>query len=287
MLSDGQVHWLAGRGELKRDRAGEPLRFIGVNFDVTERKQTEMALRTSEARLRAIVSAVPDVLLVLDEDGCYVEILTAQRHLLYTDPAALKGKRMSEVLPAMVVQQALDAIRQTLRSHEPQSFEYELSIARVGKRVFEARTAPLDAPFTTKPAVVLLARDITIHRLTEQSLRQAQKMEAVGQLTGGVAHDLLAIILGNLELLAETLAQPNLLDLVQRALDAVERGTALVHHLLAFGRRQPLQAKPASKPEHGGSQDERFAAARLGRDHPAGDHSGRGPVLDNDRPQRV
>ena len=72
-------------------------------------------------------------------------------------------------------------------------------------------------------------------------------MEAIGHLTGGVAHDfnnLLAIILGNLELLAEVLDRPELQDLVQRSLDAAERGVTLIQRLLAFARRQPLQAQP-------------------------------------------
>lgn len=217
--------------------------------DITERKRSEAALRESAARLRAIVHAVPDVLLVLDADGRYLEILTAQPELLYSDHATLKGRLIGDVLPEEVAQRTLTAIDRTLRTSRIQSFEYELAINKIGKRYFEARTAPLDGLLMGRPAVVLLARDVTQHRLTEDSLRQAQKMEALGQLTGGVAHDfnnLLAIMQGNLELLAEALDQPEYRDLAQRALGAVERGATLIGQLLAFGRRQPLQAKPVS-----------------------------------------
>ncbi len=215
--------------------------------EITERKAVEEALRESEARLRAIVNAVPDILLVLDEDGRYAEILTAQSPLLYTEPAALKGKLMSEVLPAELAQRLLNSIRQTLHTRQTQSVEYELQIRKAGKRYFEARIAFLEVPMLDKPAVILLAHDITQRRLTEDNLQQAQKMEAIGHLTGGVAHDfnnLLAIILGNLELLAEVPDRPELQDLVQRSLGAAERGVTLVRRLLAFARRQSLQAQP-------------------------------------------
>lgn len=217
--------------------------------DITERKRSEAALRESAARLRAIIHAVPDVLLVLDQDGRYLEILTPQLELLHTDPATLKDRLLGEVLPEPVARKTVAAIQQTLRTRQIQNFEYELPFRKMGKHYFEARVAPLDSLLLGRPAVVLLARDVTQHRLTEDSLRHAQKMEALGQLTGGVAHDfnnLLAIIQGNLELLIERLDQAELQDLAQRALGAVERGSALIRQLLAFGRRQPLQAKPVN-----------------------------------------
>ncbi|MBL8251105.1 MAG: PAS domain S-box protein, partial [Candidatus Competibacter sp.] len=225
---------------------GKRLGAVFFMRDITERRRNEKALQESASRLRAIINAVPDLLLVLDQDGRYLEILS-QPQLLYTDPAALKGRMIGEILPPEDAKRALDVIRQTLADRQPQSFEYELKTRKAGKRNFEVRTAPLDGLLLGKPAVVLLARDITQHRLTESSLRHAQKMEAVGQLTGGVAHDfnnLLAVILGNLELLAEALTDSSLSDLVQRALGAVERGTTLIRRLLTFSRQQPLQPVP-------------------------------------------
>lgn len=221
-----------------------------LRHEIIERKRVEAALREREARVRAIANAVPDVLIMLDEDGRYVDIITSQRHLLYADPNFLKGKLVSEVLPADLATRFLDLVRQTLVTRQTQVVEYELYIGKVGKRWFEARAAPIDSLGAAKPAVIIVARDITQRKVDEEQLRQAQKMEAVGQLTGGVAHDfnnLLAITLGNLELLDEQLAgQPQLRDLVQRALDAAERGATLTQRLLAFSRRQPLQPEPTN-----------------------------------------
>jgi len=96
----------------------------------------------------------------------------------------------------------------------------------------------------------IVGRDITQQRLAEEQLRQAQKMEAVGQLTGGIAHDfnnLLTGIVGSLDLMRTRIGQGRI-DTLERyigaALSSAERAAALTHRLLAFARRQPLEQKP-------------------------------------------
>jgi PAS domain S-box-containing protein len=212
--------------------------------DIEDLKRAEQAVRDREAYLRAITQAVPDVLLVVDEEGRYLEILSAPPHLFYTDPAAFKGKLLSEVLPLEPAQRALHSVRQTLRTRQTQSFDYELSVQKVGKRYFQARTAPLEGPMLDKPAVVLLARDVTPQWLAEESLRQAQKMEAVGRLAGGVAHDfnnMLAVIVGHADLALERTAPDSPLhaDLLEIQ-KAAQRSADLTRQLLAFARKQTI-----------------------------------------------
>ncbi len=215
--------------------------------EIAERKQAEEALQESAARMRAIGNAVPDLLCELDEDGRYIEVMTGQDRLSRTNTAALKGRLLSEVHPPEMAGYFLGIIRRALATRQIQIAEYELELA-AGRRWFESRTAPLEAPPGSKPAVVVVARDITQRRAAEARLRQVQKMETIGHLTGGVAHDfntLLAIVLGNLELLNEQLAgNPPLQDLVQRAVAAAERGATLTQRLLAYSRQQPLRAQP-------------------------------------------
>jgi PAS domain S-box-containing protein len=95
---------------------------------------------------------------------------------------------------------------------------------------------------------VCVIRDLTLEKQVEEQTRQAQKMEALGQLTGGLAHDfnnLLTVILGNSELLAEQLPPDGQhRKLAQMAKEAAERGAALTSRLLAFSRQQPLDPKP-------------------------------------------
>ncbi|MEA2778900.1 MAG: hypothetical protein QOK29_444, partial [Rhodospirillaceae bacterium] len=105
------------------------------------------------------------------------------------------------------------------------------------------------APFEDRGerAIVVILRDVTAKRSTEQQLRQAQKMEAVGQLTGGIAHDfnnLLGVIIGNLELALDMPEDTRRVDAhLQIAIDSALRGAELTHRLLAFARKQPLHPR--------------------------------------------
>ena len=216
-----------------------------LNLEIAGHNQTEKALRESEARLLAMTKAIPDLVFVVDEDGYYREILAARTDAVAIGP--LRGKRLHEVHSPDMADYFLEIIRRALTTQHIQVAEYELHTA-AGLRWFESRSAPLDVEFDAKAAAIVVARDITQRKQTETQLRQAQKMQAIGQLTGGIAHDfnnLLAIIMGNLELLHEQLtAQPRLLDLAQQALKAVDRGANLSRRLLVFARRQPLLTQP-------------------------------------------
>ena len=242
-----------------------------LSREIAERNQADHALRESEARLRAIAQAIPDLVLVVDEDGCYREILAAGRDRTAIGNTPIRGRLLSEIHTPEMARFFLDIIHRALRTRQIQVAEYELSTAS-GRRWFESRTAPLDIRFaepspittlhpqgdlfgppdlrrfTAKSAAIVIAHDITRRKHAEAQLRQAQKMQAIGQLTGGIAHDfnnLLAVVMGNLELLNEELTtQPKLHELAQQALRAVDRGAKLTQRLLAFARRQPLLAQP-------------------------------------------
>jgi signal transduction histidine kinase/HAMP domain-containing protein len=252
-----------------------------LNLEIVVRGLAETALRSSEARLRAVTRALPDLVFVVDEDGRYRDILAAGRERVAPAleprpskppsgihppeisrhremPAAggnrtvagitpIRGKLLSEVHSPEMAAFFLDIIHQALATQRIQIAEYELQTTS-GLRWFESRTTPLEVQYDGKSATIVVARDITQRKQAEAQLRQAQKMQAIGQLTGGIAHDfnnLLSIIMGNLELLHEQLtAQPRLHQLAQQALKAVDRGANLTGRLLAFSRRQPLLAQP-------------------------------------------
>ena len=218
-----------------------------LNLEITVRGLAEAALRNSEARLRAMTRALPDLVFVVDEDGRYREILAEQKNQVAVGNTPITGRLLSKIYSPEMAAFFLDIIHRALATQRIQVAEYELKTAS-GQRWFESRTTPLDVRYGDKAATIVVARDITQRKQAEAQLRQAQKMQAIGQLTGGIAHDfnnLLSIIMGNLELLHEQLtAQPRLHQLAQQALKAVDRGANLTRRLLAFSRRQPLLAQP-------------------------------------------
>lgn len=141
--------------------------------DVEERLNTERALSDSSARLRAITQAIPDVLLVLDRSGRYLEVLSHDKTALVANANELLGKHLSDVLPPDQAQQYLRLIYETLRTGHTQTLEYEIRTLE-GLRQFEGRTQPLGVPVQGGEAVVLLARDITDRKQAEAALRESE-----------------------------------------------------------------------------------------------------------------
>ncbi|MBD3166190.1 PAS domain S-box protein, partial [bacterium] len=153
---------------------GEYIGVIGVLRDITELKHTQDHLAKSEANLRAITAAMPDLPFLLDEDGRYLEIHSARHELMYDSPAAMQSKRLSEVLPADVAEAALQVVRKTIATGESQELQYELDVP-AGHRVFEGRTSLVQLPSEEKARVVFVARDITGQREIHRALEQSEK----------------------------------------------------------------------------------------------------------------
>ncbi len=131
-------------------------------------------VRENQERLRSILAALPDVVLVLDEDGRFLEILTGDEALLYDRPERVRGRLLAEVLDPEQAQPFMRFIAETLASNEVQRIEYRLDVPR-GQVWFEGRGFALPRPSGAKRAIVFLARDVSERKLAEREIAQLNR----------------------------------------------------------------------------------------------------------------
>ena len=240
--------WALLTTTLVRDDHGHPAYFISQVIDISDRKLAEEALQRAEARSRALIGAMQDVILVLDRDGTYVDIAPSATDRLFRPAKELLGRRLHDVFPRDRADAFLGSIVKALDGHAPVELSYDLEI-RGETYFFEATVSPLPDGL-----VVFLARDVSARhraelalRESEDQLRQAQKMEAVGQLAGGIAHDfnnLLMAIMSNAELAALELTHASPVgEHIDEIKSASRRARSLTQQLLAFSRKQMLQPR--------------------------------------------
>jgi PAS domain S-box-containing protein len=282
---DGSVVWVNNSVSVIRRPSGEPYGILAVSVDVTERRTAEAAVRENEARLRALTDNLPGGMVYQVSTG----LDGSERRFLFVSQSCekLTGHSAEAILAdASVAYGMIDgehaanlAAAEEAALAGNRSFDVQCRFRRADDIPRWARiiSAPRAAPdgttvwdgimidVTDQKQAESMLRDLNEtleHRVAEraeelaiaqEALRQAQKMEAMGQLTGGVAHDfnnLLTPILGSLDLLhRKALGGQREQRLVEGALQSAERAKTLVQRLLAFARRQPLQPGPVDLPE--------------------------------------
>ena len=263
--ADGEWRWMRSESQPRWDPTGNHIGFIGVAHDITFAKQAEhdlrrlneiLELRITE-RTAQLESSEAQMRAIFETSHQYQGLLNQHGDILYANKTALAGIRVeaSEVVgkpfwetPWFSATEGMrDAVRGTfiavMRGEEIRS-ELRLNLP-IGDRHFDFTMRPLRDQHGAIIGAVPEAVDITERRLGEEALRQSQKMEAVGQLTGGVAHDfnnLLTIIRSATDFLRRReLPEERRRRYIDAIGETVERASKLTGQLLAFARRQPLK----------------------------------------------
>jgi PAS domain S-box-containing protein len=218
---------------------------LALGAQEKQRRHAEAALRASEERFRALVENSSDALLLVDAEGRITYISGSSPRHLGWQPSDMVGRSIFDFLHPDDRELAAATQAEALqRPGENLAAEVRIKHANGSWRTMEGVAVNrLNDP--SVGGIILNARDITERRRLEEQLRQAQKMEAVGQLAGGVAHDfnnLLTAILGYCNLLLDDIPRDNpMRQDLEEIRSAGERAASLTRQLLAFSRRQMLQ----------------------------------------------
>ncbi len=274
--ADGSPGWLYVRARPEVGGDGKAVRLLGTVADITARKEAEGAVAKTAAKFETFAQTVPSMVWTSLPDGQIDWFNARVCEYSGVPEAEMKPDGWAPVHPDDI-ERATTLWREALASGQPYETEYRIRRHDGMFRWHITRAVPIHGPDGSIALWIGTSADIQDQKSSEQalaqlnatleeqvrtrtaalleaeeSLRQSQKMEAVGQLTGGLAHDfnnLLTGIIGSLELLATRVAQGRLTELdryLQTAQVSAKRAASLTHRLLAFSRRQTLDPKPTN-----------------------------------------
>jgi PAS domain S-box-containing protein len=226
-----------------RSSTGEVVGASAIARDITERKRAERALSQEIEERRRIFETSQDLILVTDTKGTFVQVSPSSMNILARRPDEMIGHTAVEFIHPDDLESTRNEMRMARRGQQMRNFETRY-LHKDGHAVTLTWMGTWSEPVRRH---FFVGRDLTEKQAAEAQFRQAQKMEAVGQLTGGIAHDfnnILTVITGTIGILAEAVADRPELEAIARMIDeAAERGGQLTKHLLAFARKQPLQPR--------------------------------------------
>ena len=221
-----------------------------VARNISERKKAQEKLLESEQMARGIIAHALEAFIQLDDDG-YVLEWNPQAEAVF---GWSRQEAVGNALTALFLPKdfsprylKLSARLRQADNNEGAGERFEVEAVRKDGRKIKIEVSLTALRRRTGYVFNSFVRDITERISAEDKLRQAQKMEAIGQLTGGIAHDfnnMLTVITGSIDILADAVSdEPDIAALAKLISEAADQGAGLTNHLLAFARKQPLQPR--------------------------------------------
>jgi|GEM_PF-2670249 len=233
------------RHEPIRDEEGQLAGSVGVAIDITDRERAEEALRESEEHLRAVIENSPAAISLRDIEGRYILINREFSRWYGVSQLQVQGKHPHDLFLEAVWEPVCANDDTVIATREPLSYEHPVIDQDGHVRSGLTNKFPIVGPRGNVLGLGSVCADITEYKHMEDRLRHSQKLEAIGQLTGGVAHDfnnILAVILTNLEFLEDRRSHDiSDREIITEAIQAVRRGANLTERLLSFSRKQQLR----------------------------------------------
>ncbi len=240
---DGNWRWVSDQARAFRQEAdGTVSQIMGTAIDITRRKQSEAALAEREAQFRLLAERSTDMISRHKPDGIYLYVSPACRRLLGYAPEELLGRSAYAFFHPDDVPYIADSHSEQVAAQRDNIVTYRIRHRDGHYLWFETQSWTISDQQGQVIEIQCSSRDITRRKELEEQLAQAQKLESVGRLAGGVAHDfnnLLVVIIGATELIEPLVdAQHPMLQDLHQIRDAAERASDLTRRLLAFARRQ-------------------------------------------------
>ncbi|HVW83530.1 MAG TPA: PAS domain S-box protein [Bryobacteraceae bacterium] len=238
---NGEIRWLALRGRVFRDSEGHPVRIAGVCWDISERKRAE----EDRQKFISLIEQSDALIAMAGLDGKLLYLNRAGLELTGLDAATVETTLLADLYPDEWRSRIMDEILPRIARNEGNWVGEAQMLRRSDRQMVDVlvNLFPVNDPETGHLlCFAAVVRDITERKQLEEQLRQAQKLESVGQLAGGVAHDfgnLLTIISGFAQIIAGEFPPGNQIrESADEITRAASRAGALTRQLLAFGRRQ-------------------------------------------------
>jgi PAS domain S-box-containing protein len=248
---DGGWRWVWDRARAIRNDKDEVVKIEGLVLDVDARRRAEQAARAARDNLMDAIDALDHNMLLYDRND---RLVLYTRHLLDQYPTGDKhfrpGRTFAEIFRD-IVEHGLAPIPAGMTKEQfiadRIDHHWRADGAVIVRHLPDGRVLHISEHRSQSGGIVSIGRDVTRQLKIETQLREAQRMDAIGQLTGGLAHDLnnyLAVVIGNLDLLSDhDHGDPDVKALIEGAMGGAQRGAELTRSLLAFSRRQPLDPK--------------------------------------------